>query len=111
MPDTPAATARRQSGWGRALSSPCPRRDCCKSTTANLPAASAALSALDSTIPAGYAFAIKGRTHGENCAVRGYPLRLLGLLRRLCGTAVDEPAVKKFSNLLSQLVASGALLC
>jgi hypothetical protein len=34
------------------------------------------LSARDSyeTIPAGYAFATKGRTHGQNYIDRGYPL-------------------------------------
>lgn len=30
---------------------------------------------------------------------------------RLRGAAVDEPAVKEFCNLLTQVVASGALLC
>jgi hypothetical protein len=45
--DTPAAPARRQSEWGAPLPSPCPRQYCCNSTTANLPAASPALSARD----------------------------------------------------------------
>ena len=35
-----------------------------------------------------------------------HPARVF--LHRLCGAAVDEPAVKKLCNLLSQLVASGA---
>src|ERR1039458_3706778 len=51
MPDTPAATARRQSGLGSPLSSPCPKQNCCNSTTASLPSASPALSARDTTIP------------------------------------------------------------
>jgi len=74
MPGTPAATARRQSEWDTPLPLRCPRRNCCDSTTANLPAASPALSARDSAIQAGYAFAIKGRTHGQNCTDRGYPV-------------------------------------
>jgi len=50
MPDTRAATARRQSGWGTALPLPCPKQNCCNPTTANLPAASPVLSERDSTV-------------------------------------------------------------
>jgi hypothetical protein len=76
MPDIPAATARRQSRWGTPLPSPRPKQNCCNSTTANLWAASPAPSARDSyeAIPAGYAHVIKGRTLGQNCTDRGYPL-------------------------------------
>ena len=56
MPDTPAATARRQSGWGTPLTSPWPKQNCCNSTTVHLPAASPALFARDSIIPAGNSF-------------------------------------------------------
>ena len=37
--DAPAATASRQSGWGALLPSPCPKQNCCYSTTAYLLAA------------------------------------------------------------------------
>jgi hypothetical protein len=66
MPDTPAASARRQkavtseesenrqsqianrqSGWGRSPPLPCPKQNCCNSTTAR-------------------------RTHGQDCTDRGY---------------------------------------
>ena len=43
MPDTPATTARRQSGWGTPLPLPYPKQNCCNSTTASHPAASRAL--------------------------------------------------------------------
>jgi len=66
MPDIPAATARRQSGWGTPLPLPYPKQICCNSTTASLPAASPAPSAHHSSIPAGHAFAIKGRAHGQD---------------------------------------------
>jgi hypothetical protein len=51
MPDTPAATACHQSGWGTPLPLSCPKQNCCNSTTASLPSASPALSARDMTIP------------------------------------------------------------
>jgi len=71
MPDTPAATASRQSGWATPLPSTCPTQNCRNSTTAHLPDASPTLSARDSTIPASRAFAIKGRADGQNYAGRG----------------------------------------
>src|SRR5208337_3783283 len=46
----------------------------CSSLTLHLRAASPALSARDSTIPASYAFAIEGRTHGHESTGRGHPL-------------------------------------
>ena len=51
--------------------SPCQKQSCCNLTAADLPGASPAPSSRDSTIPAGYALAIKGRTHGQNCTDRG----------------------------------------
>ena len=50
------------------------RQNYCNAIIVNLPAASPAHSARDLAAPASYAFAIKGRTHGQNCADDGYPL-------------------------------------
>jgi len=66
MPNTPTATEPSQSEWGTPTPSPCPKQDYCNSSTAHLPAAPTALSARDSTIPTGYAFAIMGRTNGRS---------------------------------------------
>jgi hypothetical protein len=71
MRDTPMAIARNQSGWDTPPPWPCPKQNCCNTATADLRAASPALSARGSTIPAGYAFAIKGRTHGQDFPDRG----------------------------------------
>jgi hypothetical protein len=58
---------------GTPLPLPCPKQNCCNSTTASLPAASPALSARHSTIPVGYAFAIREEPTART-ARRGYPL-------------------------------------